>query len=89
MNSYLKTQIAFGIDRSLQIGTDVKRISGHNKAVLITDPGVMKVGLSDIIVNALKKEGVETIVFSNVQSDPTAASIDEAAELIRQSGANV
>lgn len=82
-----KTQIAFGIDRSLQIGTDVKRISGHNKAVLITDPGVMKVGLSHIIVKALEKEEVETIVFSNVQSDPTAASIDEAAELIRQSGA--
>lgn len=79
-----KTQIAFGIDRSLQIGTDVKGISGQNKVVLITDPGVMKVGLSDIILKALEMDGVEAFVFSNVQSDPTAASIDEAAEIIRQ-----
>jgi alcohol dehydrogenase class IV len=82
-----KTRIACGVDRSLQIGKDVKAISGDNKAVLVTDPGVMNVGLADIVLKALEEEGVETRVFSGVQSDPTAFSIDEAADMIRTFGA--
>lgn len=82
-----RTRIAYGIDRSLQIGKDVKEISGDNKAVLVTDPGVMKVGLADIVLKALEEEGIETRVFNNIQSDPTAVSIDEAAEIIRTFGA--
>ena len=78
-----QTRISFGIDRSLMIGRDVKDLSGENKVVLVTDPGVIKVGLAEIVIKALEKEGIDTRLFSNVQSDPTAASIDEAAEIIR------
>ena len=52
--------------------------------MLVTDPGVIKVGLADIVLKALQNNGVETFVFHDVKSDPTAASIDAAAQLIRE-----
>lgn len=79
-----KTSIAYGLDRVLQIGKDVEAVSGEKRAVLVTDPGVIKVGLADIVLKALQNEGVETFVFHDVKSDPTAASIDAAAQLIRE-----
>ncbi|MDQ0340562.1 alcohol dehydrogenase class IV [Caldalkalibacillus uzonensis] len=82
-----RTKIAFGIDRSLELGKDVKKLSRSNKAVLITDPGIIKAGLADHVIGALEKEDIEIQVFHNVQSDPMAGSIDEAAEIIRSCGA--
>ncbi|MBY6037172.1 iron-containing alcohol dehydrogenase [Fictibacillus nanhaiensis] len=83
-----KTRVAYGTGRYLQIGNDVKGLSGEGKAVLVTDPGVVAVGLADLVLKALEEGGVETRLFSNVQSDPSAASIDEAAEVIREFGAS-
>jgi alcohol dehydrogenase class IV len=82
-----KTRVAYGIGRYLQIGNDVKSLSGDTKAVLVTDPGVVGVGLADLVLKALEEEGIETNLFSNVESDPSADSIDEAAKMIRDSGA--
>lgn len=82
-----KTRVAYGIGRYLQVGNDVKSLSGDSKAVLVTDPGVIGVGLADLVLKALKEESIETRLFSNVQSDPSADSIDEAAEVIREFGA--
>ncbi|OLS38244.1 hypothetical protein BTR22_07065 [Alkalihalophilus pseudofirmus] len=78
-----KTKIAYGLDRMLEIGKDVKEISESTKVVVVTDPGVIKVGIADQVLNALETGGIETRLFSNVQSDPQASSIDEAAEMIR------
>ncbi|MBD7964888.1 iron-containing alcohol dehydrogenase [Fictibacillus norfolkensis] len=82
-----KTRVAYGIGRYLQIGNDVKSLSGESKAVVVTDPGVVGVGLADLVLKALEEGGVETRLFSNVQSDPSADSIDEASEVIRSFGA--
>ncbi|KZM54645.1 MULTISPECIES: iron-containing alcohol dehydrogenase [Aeribacillus] len=82
-----KTKIAYGVERYLQIGKDVKTISQDTKAVLITDKGILDNGLADLVVSALEREKIAVKVFSDVQSDPTAASIDEAANIIRQFGA--
>lgn len=83
-----RTRIAYGIDRYLQIGNDVIEVSGARKAILVTDQGVINVGLADLVLTTLKKEGIEAQVFSEIQSDPTAASIDAAADVIRSFGAN-
>jgi alcohol dehydrogenase class IV len=80
-----RTRVAYGIGRSKRIAEDVKSISGGNHAVLVTDPGLVKVGVADEVASALREQGVEVTLFSNVQSDPTSASIDEAAAVIRES----
>lgn len=79
----LKTKVAYGIDRYLKIGKDIKELTDENRAVLITDSGVIKAGLAEIVLSALKDQDINIQVFSDIQSDPTASSIDNAAELIR------
>jgi alcohol dehydrogenase class IV len=80
-----RTRVAFGIGRSKRIAEDVKSISGGNHAVLVTDPGLVKVGVADEVASALRGLGVEVTLFTDVQSDPTSSSIDEAAAVIRES----
>jgi len=80
------TKVAFGNQRIKSIGQDVKNISGDTKAVVVTDPGVIEVGLADVVLKALKNEGIEVKLFDNVQSDPTSKSVDEAAAIIKASG---
>jgi alcohol dehydrogenase class IV len=80
-----RTRVAYGIGRSKRIAEDVKGLSGGTHAVLITDPGLVKVGVADEIISSLQAYGVEVTLFSDVQSDPTSASIDEAAAVIRES----
>lgn len=79
----LRTQIAYGVDRYLQIGNDVKELTGEQRAVLVTDPGVIEVGLAEKVLSVLEKAGIKTQVFSDIQSDPTALSIDAASDMIR------
>lgn len=79
----LNTKVAYGVDRYLKVGNDVKELTGENKAVLITDSGVIHAGLAKLVLSALQGAGIKTQVFSDIQSDPTASSIDAAAEVIR------
>jgi alcohol dehydrogenase class IV len=83
-----KTKVAFGIGRSKQIADDVKALSKVLKVVLITDPGLVHLGVPEPLLQALYDGGIEAHLFSDVQSDPSSTSIDEAAAMIRKSGAD-
>ncbi|MFD0696590.1 iron-containing alcohol dehydrogenase [Paenibacillus sp. GCM10027628] len=83
-----KTKVVFGIDRSRQIAEDVKALCSATKAVLITDPGLVQLGVAEPILQTLRSGGVEAHLFSEVQSDPSSISIDQAAALIRETGAD-
>ncbi|MCY9692030.1 iron-containing alcohol dehydrogenase [Paenibacillus alginolyticus] len=83
-----KTKVAFGIGRSNQIADDVKALSRTYKVVLVTDPGLVQLGVPEPILRALHDGGIEAHLFSDVQSDPSSTSIDQAAAMIRESGAD-
>ncbi|TXK82597.1 iron-containing alcohol dehydrogenase [Paenibacillus sp. N3.4] len=83
-----KTKLAFGIGRSHQIADDVKALSNVSIAVLITDPGLVHLGVPEPILQALQDGGIEAYLFFDVQSDPSSTSIDQAAAIIRNSGAD-
>jgi len=81
----VRTRVAYGVGRVKQLADDVKSLTGGSKAVLVTDPGLVKVGVANEVLTALRDGGVEATLFSDVQSDPTSASIDAAAAVIRAS----
>jgi len=83
----LKTKVSFGVDRVRRLAEDVKEWSGDHRAVLITDPGLVRLGIADRIASLLTDGGVETVLFSNVESDPSSASVDAAAAVIREARA--
>ena len=79
--------LAYGDNRIAGLGLDVVRISGQNKAIIVTDEGVAKTGTIDRVVSILNKDGILTKVFSAIQSDPTASSIDALVAFCKSFGA--
>ncbi len=59
-----------------QLGDEIRRLGGE-KALLVTDPGVVKAGLSEPVKEAMTKAGIACQVFSGVEPDPKV----EVAEL--------
>lgn len=84
---HLRTKVCYGAGRSERIAEDVKALGCGDRVVLVTDPGLVRLGLADSIASSLRSGGLEVVMFDGVQSDPTAASIDAAADLIRAADA--
>jgi alcohol dehydrogenase class IV len=76
----------FNTTRSVQFGAgrlgtlgDIVRAQIGGRAMLVTDPGMMKTGIVDTALAALGSAGVETVVFSDVAADPPESVIQSAA----------
>ena len=78
------THIAFGLGRIDKLGADLARLGGDGAAVLlVSDPGVAEAGLVARVSAVLEDAGLAVATFTDVKSDPLAASADAAAELAR------
>jgi len=80
--------IAFGEGRLEKVARDVSRLAGDAaNVVLVSDPGVAAAGLVDRAEAALLSGGHRVTSYTEIRSDPLAASIDAVVALARQSGA--
>ncbi|MDP2699745.1 iron-containing alcohol dehydrogenase [Thalassospira sp.] len=66
-------------DGALKLGTLCAEL-GTKRAVLITDPGLEKVGLIDAPFEALKQAGIETLLWTRVEADPPESTILDAVK---------
>jgi len=73
------TRYKFGLDAVREIGYDVKGCGG-SRALLVTDKGVAKAGLSDRVAFHLKEQGINFEVWDGVEPEPSAKSIEEGIE---------
>lgn len=60
------------------------RERGASSAILVTDPGIRGLGLIDAAVDNLKADGVECVIFDQVEADPSEATVLAAAKLAKQ-----
>jgi alcohol dehydrogenase class IV len=51
--------------------------------LLVTDPGLMKLGLADAALASLEAAGLAPVVYQDVMADPTEAAVQSAAALGR------
>jgi len=82
-----RTKVAFGIERSKLLAEDIRNIAGGTKVVLVTDPGLVQLGVAAQVMHTLEQGGFDVSLFSDVASDPSSASIDLAANCIRETDA--
>ena len=54
---------------------------GINKVLVVTDKGLMSLHLLDPMLEELKKQGVEYVVFDNVKPNPTIPNIEECKDV--------
>lgn len=81
--------IITGANASDEVGEQAKRL-GSNKALIVTDPGIVKIGFSEQISTNLQKSGIASTIFSGVTPDPTLQNvtdglnhlIDESCDII-------
>ena len=73
------TRVVFGAGQAARVG-DEARLAGIGRALLVTDPAVLALGLSSTVQKALSLAGIEFAVFSGVTPNPTEADVEAGAE---------
>ena len=76
-------QIINGAGSALQLAEQCRRL-GMDRPMLVTDPGLVAIGLIAPVVAALESEGFSPVMFDQVREDPPEATVLAAAALGRE-----
>ena len=79
----------FGVNASQQVGSEAKMLTDGRNCLIITDPGVAKVGLVDGVKSSLEKEGFHVDICAEVLPEPTVASIKAIVDVARDKKADI
>ena len=79
----LTPSIKFGCGLAAKLGEEMVSRYDEKRVVMISDPGVVGAGLTDMAWASLKKNGFSVDLFSDLTGEPSTKSLDAAAELIR------
>jgi len=79
--------IIVGGGASKEAGVQVKKLNAK-KALLVTDAFMVDSGLAGHISDSIEKEGVDVVLFADVQPDPTDKNILEGLEIFRKDHCN-
>ena len=82
--------MSYGLDRVDALPDDVAALCGADARVLIvTDPGVAATGIPDAAARRLAAAGMAVEQFDEVESDPSATSIDAASRKAKRHKADL
>ena len=90
MNSYTfntTASIHQELGGSSKIGELINIVPSVKKnavVMLVTDPGIMKLGLADSALKSLSKSGFKAILFDQVEADPQEHTVLSAVETAKQ-----
>ena len=82
------TRIVHGRGTTGQVAAELKRAGGQQRALLVTDAGILKANLLRFIAPALEQSGVKVTVWSEADASASEASAQVAAGVFRSSGAD-
>ncbi len=54
------------------------------KVLIVTDPGIARLGLTASLERALTAQGIGTTVYAETRANPTVSNVEEAAALYRE-----
>lgn len=78
-------EILSGEDSVLKIPEILKK-RDVKSVLLVTDGGLVKLGLPDALVEAIRKSGIKCTVFSDVQPNPTIINVENAKDAYLKNG---
>ena len=84
----MPTKVRFGIGVSSHLGHILKEEMGFKKVFVATDKGITAAGIIEKITAGLEAGGMDYQVYDELIPDPTIEIVDEAAEILRKSGAD-
>jgi hydroxyacid-oxoacid transhydrogenase len=75
------TPLKFGFGATDEVGYDLKRL-GVRRPLLVTDRGLMRVGLPDRVCHVLRDAGLAADVYDDVHVEPTDVSWQAIADYV-------
>lgn len=77
-------KVLFGVGRRRELGEYASRMG--RKVFLAIDPFLATSGLGEEILKLVSAQGVETVIYTDIEPDPDCFSADEAGEIVRRTG---
>ncbi len=77
----LPVRILYGAGSIARLGGEAKAIG--RKAMVVTYPDIRRVGLLDKVTTDLKANGVDIVVFDEVEPNPRSSTVDKGARIAR------
>ncbi|MCR0570309.1 iron-containing alcohol dehydrogenase [[Clostridium] innocuum] len=78
-------KIIIGNHACREVGTEILA-KQCCKALLVSDPGIVKCGLIDEAAVSMREKGVEYVLFDEVPSDPPSTIVEKGSQLVKQKG---
>ncbi|MFJ8063219.1 iron-containing alcohol dehydrogenase [Psychrobacillus sp. NPDC096426] len=88
-NSCLPANIRFGLNIVKNELLQAIQQANKSKVFIATDAGLVKTGLIDSITTPLIENGIETIIFSDVEPNPTADTVMRGADLYNENSCDM
>lgn len=88
INRFILNEVSyFGPGARRQLPEVVGRL-GKNKALVVTDPGLIKFGVAKMVTDVLDENNIAYDIYSEVKPNPTVANVQQGVEAYKQSGAD-
>jgi hydroxyacid-oxoacid transhydrogenase len=75
--------IKYGFDATREVGFDLKEL-GAKRVMVVTDPRLAGLPPVATVLESLKREGIEAVVFAETRIEPTDSSLKEAVRFARE-----
>lgn len=85
----MPAKVRFGVGITRNLGRILREELGFQKVFIATDKGIVAAGILEKITNTLAQEEFPYQVYDALIPDPTIEVVDEAADILRNSGADV
>ncbi|OPH34220.1 1,3-propanediol dehydrogenase [Moraxella lacunata] len=82
---YIPCVSLFGPGCSKEIGNQAKEL-GAKKALIVTDEGLFKAGVADILVGYLDETGVSSHVYAGAEPNPTDKNVHDGVSAYEDNG---
>ena len=80
---FTPTKLLFGEGCSADVGKWLKELGG-SRILLVTDEGIVKVGLAEQIRNRIQNEELTVLTYSKVRENPTVKNVHDGRDLIAE-----
>jgi alcohol dehydrogenase class IV len=78
----MKSRVIFSAGSSEKVGK-IGRDWNVHRVLLVTDAGITKAGLHNGLCESLRNEGIEIILFSHVEPNPTTDNVEQGVQVAR------
>ncbi|EEB05240.1 alcohol dehydrogenase Adh4 [Schizosaccharomyces japonicus yFS275] len=73
----------FGKGSLVEAANQIKN-AGYKNILIVTDPGIIKIGLCKRVQDLLEERDLKVAVYSNVQPNPTVSNVDGGVKVVRE-----